>query len=248
MKYSSTPDTWLSGILERPCFNVRCNSGDLSAGQVAAGYAEPGALAAVKVPATAVDTSLELQSAGFCHVEMALTFDWPHPTIDLDISRARFCVPDDAGSVTAIAESAFRYSRFHMDPAIPNSLANKVKGAWAGNYFLGKRGDAMIVAEANGRVAGFLQLLRGQDGAVVIDLVAVQADAARQGLGREMIGLAVTQGIGEGPPARLIVGTQACNIASVNLYESMGFRLSSTQHVLHFHGPKLADSGADSAR
>ena len=245
MKFSSTPDTWLCGILGRPCFNVRCASGDLNVDQLVAGYSEPGAFAVAKVPAMGMDVSLELQTAGFHHIEMALTFDWPHPTIDLDLSRTRFSIADDIGNVVAIAESAFRYSRFHMDAAIPDRLANKVKGAWAGNYFSGKRGDAMIVAEANGQVAGFLQLLSGQEGAMVIDLVAVHPNAVRQGLGREMIGLAATQGIEGSAPVRLIAGTQACNVASVNLYESMGFRLSSTQHVLHFHGPALADSGTD---
>jgi len=247
MNFRSTPDVWLSSILERPCFNVRCASGDLGAEQLVAGYLKPGTVAVAKVPAIEMDVSLELQTAGFRHIEMALTFDWSHQTVDVDLSRVRFSVASDVGDVIAIAETAFRYSRFHMDVAIPNVLANKVKGAWAGNYFSGKRGDAMIVAEVDGRVAGFLQLLCGQEDAVIIDLVAVHPNAARQGLGREMIGLAATQGIGDGAPERLIVGTQACNVASVNLYESVGFRLSSTQHVLHFHGPALVDSGSDLA-
>lgn len=247
MKFSSTADIWLSGILGRPCFSVRHVSGGLSADQLVAGYAKPGTFAAAKVPAIETAASLELQKAGFRHIEMALTLDWLHPAVDFELSRVRFSVASDVGSVAAIAESAFRYSRFHMDAAIPNTLADKVKRAWAENYFSGKRGDAMIVAEADGQVAGFLQLLRGQNGAVVIDLVAVHPSAARRGLAREMIGLAATQGIGAGAPERLSVGTQACNVASVDLYESMGFRLAGAQHVLHFHGPMPSEFRAGQA-
>ena len=33
----------------------------------------------------------------------------------------------------------------------------------------------------------------------------------------------------------LIVGTQVANVPSVQLYESLGFRLKSSQYVLHMH-------------
>ena len=48
-------------------------------------------------------------------------------------------------------------------------------------------------------------------------------------------------------PRGLRVGTQAANTPSVRLYESLGFRLSQAQFVLHHHGrggPYLPKAGA----
>jgi GNAT superfamily N-acetyltransferase len=139
--------------------------------------------------------------------------------------------------VEAIAGSAFRYSRFHLDPQIPKSLADKVKAVWAGNWFAGQRGDGMVVAEDAGQVAGFLQLLWSGEQCLVIDLVAVRPQSARKGLSRAMIGFAQANGTGDARRAAgMIVGTQAANVPSVRLYESLGFRLRQTKFVLHHHG------------
>jgi ribosomal protein S18 acetylase RimI-like enzyme len=173
-------------------------------------------------------------------VDTALTFDAEGVSAPGDDSRIRFARPDDEKEVRALAGSAFQYSRFHLDPAIPAALAHRIKSEWAGNWFRGARGDGMIVAEDAGRVAGFLQLLwRGER--LVIDLVAVDPASRARGLARAMIGCAAKRGTGDARrPAAITVGTQAANIPSVRLYESLGFRLRGSQYVLHHHGGKRA--------
>jgi ribosomal protein S18 acetylase RimI-like enzyme len=150
-------------------------------------------------------------------------------------TRVRLARAGDREAVASLAGRAFRFSRFHLDPAIPRGLADRVKAGWAANFFAGARGDAMVVAEQDGAVAGFLLLLRGPSDGVTIDLIAVAPESARQGLARAMIGFAA-QGAGGARPKGWRVGTQAANIASVRLYESLGFRLSQAQFVLHHHG------------
>jgi len=138
-----------------------------------------------------------------------------------------------AAAVGGIAERSFVHDRFHRDPAIPLAAANAVKRSWALNYFAGKRGDWMVVVCRDGRPVGFLQLLRSQTDDLVIDLIAVDRDYRRGGIARAMIAFAVANCRGDG---RLVVGTQVANVASVRLYENIGFRLDAAHYVLHHHG------------
>ncbi len=92
----------------------------------------------------------------------------------------------------------------------------------------------MVVAEMEGRVAGFNQLLRGSRGERVIDLIGVHPDFRRQGLGRALCLAAEQHADGA---AAMLVGTQVANIPSVRLYESLGYRLAHAHYVFHRHHP-----------
>lgn len=188
-----------------------------------------------KIPAHDIGTSSRLLDFGFRTVDTALNFTGlPPGETTLGVRPAAAA---DREAVTSIAGRTFRYSRFHLDPAVPQATADTIKRAWAGNFFDGRRGDGMLVAEHGGRVAGFLQLLWIDDGCLVIDLIGVDTPFQGRGIGRGMIMHAARHGIGTGPgPRNMQVGTQAANIPSVRLYESLGFRLAFAQHVLHYHG------------
>lgn len=220
-------DAWLSALLERPAFRV-----------VRQGNAEatlpPGSFfATAKLPAEAVAEASGLADVGFRIVDTALTFAAAASAIPADRgAELRMAAPDDCGAVAAIARESFRFSRFHLDPNIPASLAGRIKVAWAENFFAGRRGDAMVVAVKEGAVAGFLQLLRSAGDRLIIDLIAVKAPWRSHGLARAMIGHAARAT----SATELVVGTQAANVPSVRLYEGLGFRLTGAQLVLHHHG------------
>ena len=235
-RYSLQADSWLSGVLQRPAWNVVAHG---VASTPLAELRRPGAqFATAKVAAVETAEAEALQSFGFRVVDTALSFEAESLSAPERTEGVRFARPGDRAAVEAIAGSAFRFSRFHLDPHLPRALADKVKAGWAGNWFSGARGDGMIVAEdAQGTVAGFLQLIWGSGERLVIDLVAVRADRARRGLARAMIGHAQAHGTdGSRRPRGMIVGTQAANVASLRLYESMGFRLRDAKFVLHHHG------------
>ena len=121
-------------------------------------------------------------------------------------------------------------------------IANAIKSEWAANYFCGKRGDGMVVAEQDRQVVGFVQLLWHADECLVIDLIGVDSPHQGEGIGRDMIGYAFHHGIGDDRrPSRIRVGTQAANTPSVRLYESLGFRLITAQYVLHYHSRRSAE-------
>ena len=240
------PDTWLTGILGRPAFRV--DAVDMpSSGWITRLKSEDLFVTAKLGAAQVVDGGL-LQDLGFRTIDAALTFDASALTAPVTDPRVRFARAEDRAAVAELAGSAFVFSRFHLDPAIPTWLANRVKAAWAESFFAGKRGDGMVVAEHAGVVAGFLQLLWSPGDVLTIDLIAVAPRSVRSGLARAMIGFAAVNGVGDRRrPSGFRVGTQAANTPSVRLYESLGFRLSQAQFVLHHHGrggPYLTKGGA----
>jgi ribosomal protein S18 acetylase RimI-like enzyme len=232
--FDAVPDAWLGGILGRPALRL-----------VPAALPDPDWIdrlrnedlfVTAKIATSDVAGAIALQQLGFQIVDVLLSFDGapaPGPASERRVRPAR---AGDRDKVVLVAATSFQFTRFHLDPAIPKPLAARIKAAWAGNYFDGARGDGMVVAEQDGVVVGFLQLLWSGN-QLVVDLIAVAPEAARRGLARAMIGFAAAKGTGDGRrPAGLIVGTQAANVPSVRLYESLGFRLKQSQFVLHHHG------------
>lgn len=132
-----------------------------------------------------------------------------------------------------IAETCFRYSRFHLDPLIPRALADRVKRAWVLSYVEGRRGIELLAATVEGHAAGFLAVLEAADGARVIDLVGVASEAQGRGVGEALVG-EFARRHGDGGRT-LRVGTQIVNIPSLRLYEKLGFRVVSSTYVLHRH-------------
>lgn len=155
------------------------------------------------------------------------------------------CDATTAPAALAIAGSAMRYSRFHLDPGIPNDMAHRIKHDWIQNYVRGIRGEALMVARADGHVAGFLAVLASDapDGRVrTIDLIAVDSAHQRRGVGRAL----VTAFIERYAPssARLQVGTQVANTPSLKLYQGLGFAVRQTAYVLHLHTPASPTAAA----
>jgi ribosomal protein S18 acetylase RimI-like enzyme len=134
--------------------------------------------------------------------------------------------------VVALAAGSFEWSRLHLDPAIPNEVADRSRAEWVANFFTAQRGDVLLVAENEGLPAAFLLGIGPKDGILTIDLVAVSPGARRRGLGTACVAFAGSQIAGV---ERLRVGTQAANVSSLRFYEQLGFRTIATHYVLHLH-------------
>jgi ribosomal protein S18 acetylase RimI-like enzyme len=216
-----------------------------------------GAFYFAKVPTDNVDDVANLTRLGFALVDTNVTFEYTDddtqyvvdaiamprtatrdmrkpgagdgaPKADhLNIGEVK---PAEADAVLDIAGSAFRYSRFHLDPRIDNALAHKIKREWIRNYVLGKRGAGLLVARENGKPIGFLAHLVAR-GTAVIDLIAVASDAHGRGAGSALT--AAFAGLYAGMPR--IAGTQIANVPSIRLYSKLGFTFSRSQYVLHHH-------------
>jgi len=199
-----------------------------------------------KVPVNQVRLSSSLIRRGFVVVDTALSFEWS-PARDTGCSSeeqtlqtlhpfdVREAEDQDVNAVAALAGRAFVGSRFHLDPDFPDEQASQIKTEWARNLALGTRGNGCLVAISKGHVVGFLGFLSCNIGvsSFVIDLVGVDPDAQRNGVGKSLVSRLLNDA------ARLeravTVGTQAANVHSVRLYETLGFRYTGATQVLHAH-------------
>ncbi len=186
------------------------------------------------------DTNLvvSLENAGFhlidtnVQLDRPLTGEWPQANLSSDY-QIRFAQPEDRQGVQSVAGSNFVFTRFHLDPKIPNKVADNIKASWAGNYFVGLRGEFMVVAMHEGRPIGFLQLVRDESN-LVIDLVAVEKAHQGLGVGTSMIIFAVHNC--DAARERILVGTQIANVPSLRAYAKIGFRVCTSEYVFHYHG------------
>lgn len=223
-------DAWLSRVLRR------------KTGRLAFRTAPPGAeerepLAAwdfiyAKVGSENLARVRFLEEAGFRLIDTNVYLEKPifRKRAAAD-SRIRHSEPRDREGVMAVAAKSFRYSRFHLDRAFSGKTANRVKAQWAGGFFAGTRGTAMVVAEDAGEIRGFLLLIDSPE-KILIDLIAVDPDCRNNGIATGLIRFAESD---SKKCAMIGAGTQIANAPSLGLYEGLGFRIASSQYVFHYH-------------
>jgi ribosomal protein S18 acetylase RimI-like enzyme len=221
-----TKDTWLSGIFGYDVYRLTIDK------SLKGSYLPlDRAFVYAKVPVDNVQAGVLLQKLGFYVVDTNVVFRKPFSYNGAHGNMVRFAQQKDEDGVRKVAYGNFEYSRFHLDQRIPNSLADKIKAEWAGNYFKGKRGDEMIVALSGDTVIGFTQLLYKGD-ELIIDLIAVDKSHRGKGVASDMIEYAEERC----PQHKFTtVGTQVANVPSVRLYEKLGFRLHHAEYVYHYH-------------
>jgi ribosomal protein S18 acetylase RimI-like enzyme len=235
------PDAWLAGIFGHPVFKVVVPDRD-KAWRPADGLALPEegtAFYYARVPTARVDQVRGLCAAGFTPVDVGITLERAGPP-DSGAGAGPGVVvrdlrPADVAPVLEIAVSCFVYSRFHLDPHIPAGVADAVKREWVRSYVHNRRGERLLVAEADGRAVGFLAVLAATEQGRplrVIDLIGVARDFQGRGVGRGLVEFFVREYGGRG---LLRVGTQAANLPSLRLYEQARFRVAATAYTLHAH-------------
>ena len=228
-------DRWLADRLGKPAFHLM---GALDAPgnwvvDVEHHLAASPLFANVKVAVDDVHGAARAGNLGFVLIDTNLRFSAARSSIPAAcLPEVGLASPDMADAIGAIAEGAFVFDRFHRDPRT-HTQAGAIKREWARNFFAGARGDWMVAASRSGVPVGFLQLLRSSNDELIIDLIAVEASCAGQGIAAAMIGFAAKNCEVSGP---MVVGTQVANTRSIRLYERLGFRLQSAQYVFHHHG------------
>ena len=232
-------DAFLESILDRPAYRINdlANPADLKLLQ-AKDSSLKSSFYYIKLDSSNFSTLRNYENSGFKMIEENITLEKKGgELLRFQLSdqhqryEIRWAQDEDRNFVEDVAQKSFFHDRFHQDPEIDNSLADEIKKQWAGNFFLGKRGNAMIVATANNRPVAFLLLLFVKKHSV-IDLIAVSEEHRKKGLSKQMIGYALHNLSGMN---RWLVGTQSTNIPSVRLYGSLGFQTIGSQCVLHHH-------------
>ena len=229
-------DSWLSGILKRNVYRLSMNDEFMKSAQdgfFQKEFSRPVFIYS-KVGPTDVPHIAFLERHGFHLADTQVSFEKAITSSRQPKDRMpiRFAIPRDERQIMELARRNFTYSRFHMDPNISHDAANEIKAKWVQNFFLGKRGDKMVVALMDGRIVGFIQLLWTADQPLIIDLIATDRDYQRRGIAKKMIAFAESNCSGI---RRIRVGTQLSNLPSIGLYEGLGFKIFETRHVFHYH-------------
>jgi ribosomal protein S18 acetylase RimI-like enzyme len=231
---STTRDAWLSERFGYPVYTVDADTDAKTVGEALRDDAP--AFYQARVGADRVDRIRLLVAAGMYPVDVTLTLGRaPGDAGEADPAIVE-AGPEHREETLALARSAFRYSRFHLDPLVPDSIADEIKRAWVESYFEGRRGERLLVALRDGSVAGFLAVLAGREDGVetrVIDLVAVAPEARGTGVGSALSRTFASAARDACDALR--VGTQAANVPALRLYERLGFTTVSTAYVLHGH-------------
>ncbi|MCK5439960.1 MAG: GNAT family N-acetyltransferase [Gemmatimonadetes bacterium] len=188
------------------------------------------------------------EDAGFrtigIHLEFSMESAHGPETEQSSAIGVRHAVPEDASALADIADQ-FQDDRFHRDGRfdrgrVANLWKTSVQNALAG------RAEAVLVAETDRRVAGFLVLTRDapvEDGvarpAGRVFLIAVSPAKRRRGVGTLLLQEARCYSERQGFTG-LRVGTQITNGAAIAQYEAAGFRLREGFYELSW----WADVGA----
>lgn len=224
-------DSWMSKVMGKPVYRVNADVG--LAEHV---MTQSQAFYYGKFDVKSAAAVAQLTQTGMMVVDVNVVFELEKASTLLQGEPAilvREALPSDVDRVFQIAETAFRYSRFHLDPLVPDQVANSIKREWVVSYAQGQRGDRLFVAVDGDVPVGFLAALWSEgEGVATIDLIA--ADSAHQQRG---VGVSLVNAFRAfySQANRYRVGTQVANVPSVRFYEKLGFRLASSQYVLHAH-------------
>ena len=235
--YFLKEDQWLSGILRYDVWEIvekkNKQKKEFDSSQKSFLYA--------KIPVTKISSISKLSELGFIPIETLVNFrgDLLNDPEIINLNQIRFAKEKDLSDVANIALNNFSHSRFHNDPNILNSIANKIKKEWITNFFYKKRGDELVVVEINKKVRGFLLLFWNKTNELTIDLLCVDKKFQNKGLARKMIKFASKNfSFKKKNPLIFKVGTQINNFSSIKLYQRLGLKLNALKICLHLHRNK----------
>ncbi len=229
-----TKDDWLSGVLGVASYH-------LNLARPIGAFNPELLLKKIDTPQFFVDIKLGLDEGalitplvkcGFELVDTLVTLQWQSCQLKESslITVSDFYAPWET-HILNIAESSFKFSRFHQDKKIPLKTANLIKREWTKNYLNKKRGDDFLVAIIKDKPVGFLAVIKNQDIAR-IDLIAVSSPYQKQGVALALVTAFIKKYSSQ---FKLEVGTQLSNIPSLTLYHRTGFLIQKAQYVLHTH-------------
>lgn len=143
----------------------------------------------------------------------------------------RTALPSDIPALKAAAGKNHQDSRFYFDQHFPASRCDALYETWI-ERSCAEYADAVLVAERNGQVAGYISCHRNPDGGGQIGLVGVAPQFQGQRLGPLLLEAALDwfflQGI-----RQVTVVTQGRNARAQRLYQKYGFLTASVQLWYH---------------
>ena len=160
--------------------------------------------------------------------------DRPFPE-DRPSTPVRALKPEDVTAVRRVAAESFRgyFGHYHADPRLDRAKCDETYASWAERSCVDRSvASQVLVAEHEGRVAGFLTLLeRGTEEQEIV-LNGVDPTVQRHGVYRALV-LAAMHEARSGGASRLIVSTQLVNLGVQKTWTRLGFELARSYYTFH---------------
>ncbi len=141
----------------------------------------------------------------------------------------------EADEIRNVAAEAFRdyFGHYHADGRLARAACDEVYASWAHRSCLDERvASRVLVAEHEGRVAGFLTLAtRGPEEQEIV-LNAVDPRAQRHGIYRSLLLAAIEQARND-HAKRLIISTQLTNVAVQRTWTRLAFEPARSYYTFH---------------
>ena len=145
--------------------------------------------------------------------------------------NCRLVEKKDKNFIIKLSKKSFTNSRFFQDDNISKKLAKKIKENWINNYFLGKRGNKIIVYEENNKIYGFILLIQNKN-TLIIDLIAVD----KRKRGKKIGTMLLESSINFFRNCKYVIaGTQENNIQAIKFYKKNNFFIFQKGYTFHRH-------------
>jgi RimJ/RimL family protein N-acetyltransferase len=192
-------------------------------------------LVSCRLPHECLVESMFLEAHGFRFVEMVL-----HPTVaglsgltlpanDLQIVSPG---PADLPGLAEIAEQAFSYERYHVDPRLDPRLGDRRYGRWVRSSLEHPTQRLLKVLDAERLIAFFLVEKRA-DASVYWHLTAISPCWQGQGYGRRAWQAMLLSHQADGCES-VTTTISARNTPVLNLYAQLGFRFLPPEMTFHW--------------
>ncbi len=230
MKLSFTLNKWLSNALNTQVFMTTVTSTNDIKKLKKISAKQPGMFC----------VSLALEQQHLLNHLIRENFEWIDTYLEFNQKRllkdaekqtkinCRFADGADKKSIVAVGKSAFKTAHFYIGLQNNEKVAQKIKKSWLQNFFQSQQGDALIVAEDENKIVGFIQLSKEQN-QWNLDILAVAEQAQKQGVAKTMLCF-VNHHFG-----LVSTSTNLANLKAIQFYEDCYFQLKHIHHLLVFY-------------
>lgn len=189
------------------------------------------------IPAMQVETSYLLQRAGFYLIDTAISVRYEnlHALSKKDSRRLSLApvVHSEMGLLVDMAAASFRHGRYHLDPCLPNALADQRYKDWLSRCLIPDNPQQVLSVKIDGTVCGFSVVeYKGSEG--YLHLHAIDSRWQGKKLGHEMIiqSLRYLSNLGA-----ISIGTKisASNLKAINMHSRLNGRFIAIERLLHWH-------------
>ena len=225
-------DPWLSIVMQTNCYNVTCNTIEDYSEHRKPLLNKETFFTTVRTQVSPDDRLLKLDKT-ILFVSTMNSYSWTPSDVYSNISNSNVNLyrEDNFQDVINIANGAFTSDRFHNDPRISKTFADKIKLSWLkANLSQNRETVTLIYTSPNNKnILGFNSVVV-KENSIAIDLISVSSEFRRLGVATELINASKKLALDRG--LSLTVGTQKSNAAN-DLYLKNGFVLKESVFISH---------------